>query len=357
MNCTIFRFSFLEGKQVVNRYFNKTNNKNGPVAIIAIGGNGILREGQRGTVEEQLANIEIVCASIIELIEEGFRVVLTHGNGPQVGNILLRSENSASILPVEPLDVCGAQSQGMLGYLIQKTLCNQICAKGLGIDVATVVTQVIVDENDPAFHRPTKPVGPFYTKEEADKMARERNITLVEDSGRGYRRVVPSPKPVDVVEKAVINMLVENNVLTIALGGGGIPVVKAPNGKLKGVEAVIDKDLAAGLIAKQIKTDYLIILTGVEKVAINFGKPNQQDLTYLSPEKAKEYMEKGYFPPGSMGPKIEAAVSFVEEGGKRAIISRIDKLKEAVLGQTGTIICRRYEHNENIESNLLLEQA
>jgi len=325
---------------MANRRLEKKINRK-PVAIIAIGGNAILQEGQRGTIEEQLANIKTVCASIIDLIQEGFQVVLIHGNGPQVGNILLRYETAANMFPVEPLDVCVAQTQGMLGYLIQETLYNFIHEKELGMDVATVVTQVVVDKNDPAFEEPTKPVGPFYTKAEAEKIAREKGIPFVEDSGRGYRRVVPSPDPIDVVEKDIIGLLVKNNVITIALGGGGIPVVRGEKGQLIGADAVIDKDLAASLIAKQIKADYLVILTGVEKVALNFGTPDQQDLSCISVEEAKEFLQAGYFPPGSMGPKIKAAVSFVEEGGSSAIITRIDKLKEAILGRTGTSIINK----------------
>ena len=309
-----------------------------PIIVVGIGGNAIIQEGQRGTIEEQFVNITKTCDPILDLVEEGYQVVMTHGNGPQVGNLLFRAEAVAGELPVDPLDVCVAQTQGMLGYMIQQVLRNRIRLRGLKTKVATIITQVVVDADDPAFQNPTKPVGPFFSKERANTLSRERGHVFVEDAGRGHRRVVPSPKPVDVVEKTAIRLLVQNEVLTIAVGGGGIPVIRDGKEQLQGMAAVIDKDLAAGILAKQIKADYFIVLTGVEKVALNFGTPLQVELDEITVSQAKEYLQQGHFPAGSMGPKIEAAVSFVEDGGSRAVITHIDKLKEAFEGKTGTCI-------------------
>jgi carbamate kinase len=309
------------------------------IVVIAIGGNAITKEGQKGTIEEQFANVLQTCDPIIDLVEEGYKVVLTHGNGPQVGNVLLRVEAASNIVPPYPLDVCGSETQGSLGYIIQQSLYNRMKERGINKQIATVVTQVVVDKNDPGFQNPTKPIGPFYTKERAEEIQREKKAVMVEDSGRGYRRVVPSPKPLDVIEKDAVKSLVEAGFLVITVGGGGIPVIEE-NGQLKGVEAVIDKDHASALIGGEIKADYLIILTGVEQVAINFGKPNQQAIFKMTVDEARKYMAEGQFPPGSMGPKIDAAIRFLEEGGKNAIITSIDKLKEALEGKTGTRIVK-----------------
>lgn len=309
------------------------------VAVVAIGGNAIIQEGQRGTIEEQFANVLQSCDPILDLIEDGYNVVLTHGNGPQVGNILLKVEATKEIVPPNPLDICGAETQGSLGYIIQQSLYNRIKERGIKKDVATVVTQVVVDGDDPGFINPTKPVGPFYTKKRADEIAKEKDAVMVEDSGRGYRRVVASPKPLEIIEKEAIKKLIENDFMVISVGGGGIPVVRQENG-LKGVEAVIDKDHASALIAKEINADYLIILTGVPKVAINFGKDNQEFLSSMTITEAKKHMADGQFPAGSMGPKIEAALRFVENSQGEAIITSIDKLKEALQGNTGTRIIK-----------------
>jgi carbamate kinase len=308
------------------------------VVVVAIGGNAIIQEGQRGTVEEQFANVKATCDPIIDLLEAGYQVVLTHGNGPQVGNVLLKVEAGAHIVPPNTLDICGAETQGNLGYIIQQSLYNRMKERGIDKKVATVVTQVVVDKDDKAFQNPTKPIGPFYTKERAEEILKENpKVTMVEDSGRGYRRVVPSPKPIEVIEKDAVKHLVENDFLVITVGGGGIPVIYE-NGRLKGIEAVIDKDFASALIAAEINADYLLILTGVEQVAINFGKPDQKFLLEMSAEEAYKYMAEGQFPPGSMGPKIEASLRFIENGGQNAIITSIDKLKEALEGKTGTRI-------------------
>ncbi|SDK94343.1 carbamate kinase [Natronincola ferrireducens] len=309
------------------------------VAVIAIGGNAIIQEGQRGTIEEQFENILQSCDPILDLTEAGYNVVLTHGNGPQVGNVLLKVEAANGIVPPYPLDVCGAETQGSLGYIIQQSLYNRMKARGIKKDIATVVTQVVVDEKDPGFENPTKPIGPFYTKERAAEIAREKKVVMTEDSGRGYRRVVPSPQPLELVEKEAVKRLVDNDFLVITVGGGGIPVVKDGE-NLRGVEAVIDKDHASALVAQEINANYLIVLTGVPQVAINFGKENQEFLKEMTLADAKRHFEEGQFPPGSMGPKIEAAIRFVENGEGEAIITSIDKLQEALKGETGTRIIK-----------------
>ena len=304
--------------------------------VLAIGGNAIIKENQKGTVEEQKQNINNSCDAILDLVEKDYTVVITHGNGPHVGNTLIKGELAANVVPKYPLDVCNAETQGNIGYLIQQSFYNAMREKGINKAISTVVTQVVVDKEDSAFDNPTKPIGPFFTKEQAEKQASEKNITFVEDSGRGYRRVVPSPMPKKIIEKETIETLVDNGILVITTGGGGIPVIEKENGKLEGVEAVIDKDFASALLAAELKADYFFLLTGVEQVAINFGKPNQQNLLELKVEDALRYMEEGQFPKGSMGPKINAAIYFLEKGGKNVIITSIDKLEEALEGKTGT---------------------
>lgn len=309
-----------------------------PLLVIAIGGNAIIRENQKGTQEEQLANIEVCCDSMVELIEMGYRLVLTHGNGPQVGNNLLRGKCAYALLPPMMLDVYGAETQGQLGYMIQRVLNNKLREKGISAEVVTIITQVLVDKNDPAFVNPTKPIGPFYAKEEIDKMEGSEKSNFIEDSGRGYRRVVPSPEPKKIVEYQAISDLVKGGKIVIAVGGGGIPIVEDGDGKYNGIEAVIDKDLAAAVLAKEIGADYLLILTNVDQVAINFGKDNMSRIAEMTDIEARQYMKEGHFPPGSMGPKIEAAVKFVESNGARAIITSMDKAKAALLGTSGTVI-------------------
>ncbi|HAS73853.1 MAG TPA: carbamate kinase [Clostridiales bacterium UBA8960] len=308
-------------------------------AVIAIGGNAIISEGQKGTIEEQFENVLKTCDPIIDLLEEGYNVVLTHGNGPHVGNALIKNDAAKNSVPPYPMDACGAETQGLLGYVIKQAMENRIVERGLSKEIAAVVTQVKVDENDPGFKNPTKPVGPFYSKEEAAQLESEKGFVMIEDSGRGYRRVVASPKPLDILEKNMIKTLVKENFLVIAVGGGGIPVIEQ-NKKISGVEAVIDKDYASALLAEEIDADLLIILTGVEKVAVNFGKPNQAFLSEMTLADAEKHMSDGQFPPGSMGPKIDAAMNFVRNGQGEAIITSISKLKEAVKGGTGTRIIK-----------------
>lgn len=306
--------------------------------VIAIGGNAIVKEGQKGTFEEQQVNISTSCEPIVDMIQEGHQVVVTHGNGPQVGSTLIRARMAADVVPTFPLDVYGAETQGNLGYLIQQTITNMMSSRGMDKKAVSVITQVQVSLEDPAFENPTKPIGPFYTKEMLDKEIAEGNVfPYVEDSGRGYRHVVPSPVPTKIVESEAIDALLSKDMTVITVGGGGIPVVET-EGQLKGIEAVIDKDFASALLAAEIGADYLFILTGVEQVAINFGKPDQRNLDRMSMDEAIRYMGEGQFPKGSMGPKIEAAILFLKNGGKNVIITSIDKLKDALEGKTGTWI-------------------
>lgn len=307
--------------------------------VIAIGGNAIISEGQKGTVEEQYNNINKMSPYIADLIEEGYRVILTHGNGPQVGNLLLQGEAAKDRIPVLPIDVCVAETQGQLGYMIKQSLINLLRKRGIEKDVVSILSQVLVDKGDAAFKEPTKPIGPFYSKEEADEISKAKNYSMVEDSGRGYRRVVPSPRPLDIVEQSVVKALTDNGTIVITIGGGGIPVIE-DNGVLKGVEAVIDKDYASSLLANQIEADFLVILTGVPQVAINFGKPNQEFLSQMSLDEAKKHFEDGQFPKGSMGPKIEAGIEYLDRGGKKVIITSLELLKDAIEGKAGTMIIK-----------------
>lgn len=302
--------------------------------VIAIGGNAITKNGQKGTVEEQIQNIRDCCDPILDLVQAGYHIVLTHGNGPQVGSIMIQNEVAQDVIPVNPLDVCGAQTQGSLGYMISQELYNRMKERSIEKEVTTIVTRVIVDRNDANFQHPTKPVGPFYTREEAEQLAND-GLTMVEDSGRGYRRVVPTPRPIEIVEHEAISGLLNSGFLVIAAGGGGIPVVNE-GGRLSGVEAVIDKDLASALIAEEIGADILMILTGVEKVALDYGKPTQRDIDSMTVAEAREYMAEGQFPAGSMGPKIDAVCGFVEKSGGEAIITSLDRMKDAVERKTGT---------------------
>ncbi|MGI6553343.1 MAG: carbamate kinase [Bacillota bacterium] len=304
--------------------------------VVALGGNAILQAKQKGTAEEQRSNIDYSAKQIVRLVEAGYRIVLTHGNGPQVGNILLQNAAASHQVPAMPLDICGAESQGLIGYMIQQSLMNQLHQLGIKKNVVTVLTQVVVDRGDPAFFNPSKPVGPFYSKEEAEKNMREKGESWIEDSGRGWRKVVPSPKPQEIVELETIQTLVNNGIIVIAAGGGGIPVARE-GGRLTGVEAVIDKDLASSLLARKLRADLLVIATDVPYVAINFGTAQQRDLKSLTISEARIYLEKGEFGRGSMAPKVEAAISFVDNGGE-ALITSLSELEKAVNGLAGTRI-------------------
>lgn len=307
--------------------------------VIAIGGNAIVKEYQKGTVEEQLSNIYESCEYIAALYEQGYQIALIHGNGPQVGNLLLQSEAEKNV-PRQPIDVCGAMTQGQIGYMLQQCLKTLLQRRGIDTNVVTIVTQMLVSERDEAFQNPTKPIGPFYSREEAAQMMSERpDLVMVEDSGRGWRRVVPSPQPLEMIERDCARILLEQGCLVIAAGGGGIPVIRGESG-IRGVKAVIDKDRAAALVARDIGADYLIILTGVDRVCVNFGKPDQKEIETMTADEAQAYLEEGQFPPGSMGPKIEAAIQYLRDGGRKVLITSINRLQEALENRCGTIITR-----------------
>jgi carbamate kinase len=308
--------------------------------LITLGGNAILPVRGTGTFDEQCAITRLTMQPIAALIREDMRVVLSHGNGPIVKNILIRNEAAREQIPPMPLDVCGADSQGGIGYMMQQALDNELRRIGIQRPVTTVVTQVVVDERDPAFRRPTKPIGPFYTQERARLLAKEKGWTVTEDAGRGWRRVVASPKPLEVVEITSIRTLVEDGAIVIAAGGGGIPVARQWDGSLHGVEAVIDKDLASSLLARLLGCEMLCIITGVDRVALHYGKPDQRDLACATADELSEYAAAGHFPAGSMGPKVQAAIEFVRGGGREVVITSPAKLMDALEGTTGTRVRR-----------------
>ena len=306
--------------------------------VIALGGNALQTKNSAPTAESQLEVVKQTCQYIADLSASGYELAIVHGNGPQVGRILLSSETAAEVTPPMPFDVCGAMSQGYIGYHIQQCLRYALAKRNMNIPVASLVTQMVVEKNDPAFQNPTKPIGAFYTKEEADKLAEEKGYQMKEDAGRGYRRVVASPLPRRIVEIDQVRRLWDESIV-ITCGGGGIPVIENPDGTLEGVAAVIDKDFAAELLAEQMDADVLMILTEVEKVAINWGKPNQENLSHMSLEEAARYVEEGHFAPGSMLPKVQACMKFVRTNpGKKAIITSLDKAVEALNGETGTVV-------------------
>lgn len=307
--------------------------------VVALGGNALQEAGKPATAEAQLEVVEKTAEHIADIIGEGYEVVVAHGNGPQVGRLVLQNEYANDITPAMPFDVCGAMSQGMIGYHIQQGLSKVLRRRGSKAQVATVVTQVVVDQNDPKFQNPSKPIGPFYKEDEAKAIAAEKGYVMKEDAGRGWRRVVASPVPVEIVELDAVKCLVDNGFVVVSVGGGGIPVIRKENGDLEGTAAVIDKDLASEKLAEDLNADALVILTAVEKVSINYNKPNQKDLSTLTVAEAKQYMAEGHFAPGSMLPKIEAAVKFVEsKPGRRSIITSLDKAVEALEGKAGTTI-------------------
>ncbi len=307
-----------------------------PLAVIAIGGNSLILDSKKITVEDQYHAASETSHHIAALVAAGYRVVITHGNGPQVGFILLRSDLARNVLHQVPLDSCVADTQGALGYQIGQTLSNELRRQGIQKPIATVVTQVLVDQHDQAFSNPTKPIGSFYSEEEARKHRADSGWTLKEDAGRGWRRVVASPKPLKIIEEDTIRLLLDQDVVVIAVGGGGIPVRQNEKGELEGCAAVIDKDLASCLLAKNLKADLFIISTGVDKVAVDFKKPTQRELDRLTLADAKKYLAEGQFPAGSMGPKIEAAIDFLEHGGKEVIITQPHLLEDAIAGKNGT---------------------
>ena len=309
--------------------------------IVALGGNALQSGKGEATAAAQLEVVKETCKPLAELCAEGYELGIVHGNGPQIGRILLASEAAKNVVPPMPFDICGAMSQGYIGYHIQQALKFELQQRGMDLQVASIITQVVVDREDAGFTNPTKPIGPFYTKEEAEAIADEKGYVVKEDSGRGYRRVVASPRPQRVVEIETVKKLWGNTVC-ITCGGGGIPVVENEDGSLEGVPAVIDKDFAAELVAELIGADHFVILTEVETVSINFNTPEQEELSVMNLATAEKYIEEGHFAPGSMLPKVQAAMKFVEVNpDKSAIITSLDKVMEALAGKTGTVIVNK----------------
>jgi len=306
--------------------------------VAALGGNAILRQGDTGTAEEQAANIRTACQSLVGIVAAGHRLVLVHGNGPQVGNILLQNEEAAATVPALPLDACGAESQGLLGYLIQREMGVALRAAGLERPVVTLLTQVLVDPDDPAFHNPTKPIGPFYTPERARRLAEQRGYVMKADARRGWRRVVASPEPRGIIEWEAIAALLHTGAVVVCCGGGGVPVWRDANGRIWGVEAVIDKDLAAQQLAADLGAQRLVILTDVAHVAIRWGRPDQVDLARTPLAQLRAYQQEGHFASGSMGPKVEAACRFVAAGGEFAAIAALEQAAAAAEGKSGTVV-------------------
>jgi carbamate kinase len=306
--------------------------------VVALGGNAITREFEEGDIYEQFANTRQSLVGVADLIEAGHNVAITHGNGPQVGNMLIRVEETRHLLPPIPLGVLVADLQGGMGYMIAQTMQNKLQARQINRPVVTLLAQVLVDKDDPSISNPTKFVGPFYHKDEIKALEQERGYTIKEDPGRGYRRVVPSPIPRDIVEKQIIKKLVQEGTVVITAGGGGIPVYIEDDGSLEGVDAVVDKDRTSAILAIEIGADELYILTSVDKVALNYKKDNMQFLDQLTADEALTYLQQGHFPAGSMGPKIEAAIYFLQQGGKKAVITSVENMVDAMRGNTGTVI-------------------
>ena len=307
-------------------------------AVIALGGNALIKDNQEGTIYEQFGNTRKVSKSIVKIIKDGWDVVITHGNGPQVGAILLQNDLARDVTPPMPLGICVAESEGLIGYMIQQCLSNALHKAGVDKQVVTLITQVLVDEEDPSFKNPTKPIGPYYSKKEVKEIKEEGY--QVKEYPDGYRIVVPSPDPKSIVEGEIINDLLKDDVTVIASGGGGMPVIEKKGWGLDGLEAVIDKDLASERLAEAIKADVLLILTNVDKVYLNYGSSKQKGLGKVSLKDLKKYYEDGQFSPGDMGPKILAAIRFLEYGGKKVIISDVEKGWEAFKGKTGTHITK-----------------
>lgn len=308
------------------------------LAVIAIGGNSLIKDSRHMSVLDQYRAAGETAHHIAALVAQGWRIVITHGNGPQVGFILLRSELAKDVLHQVPLESCVADTQGAIGYQIQQTLENELRRRRIVRPVATVITQVEVSARDPAFRHPSKPIGPFYSEEDARLHQARDGWAIREDAGRGWRRVVPSPKPLSIVEEPVIRELLKRGIVVIAVGGGGIPVIRQRGGLFKGCAAVIDKDAASALLAARLRADTLFISTGVDKVSLHYGQPNQVDLDRMTAAEARRYLRAGHFPAGSMGPKIEAALYFLRRGGRRVIITQPHLLEKAAAGQTGTLL-------------------
>ena len=308
------------------------------IAVVAFGGNALLPAESDGTQEEQEARAKDAARWLVDVVEKDYELVVVHGNGPQVGNILIQVEQSVLQIPPQSLDVAVAQTQGSVGFLLQAAIRNELLSRGIGRDVVTLLTEVEVDPDDPAFAKPTKPVGPFVSRFRARVLEKERGWTLVEDAGRGFRKVVPSPKPRRILNFEVVRRLLTGSTVVIAAGGGGIPVVPTAEGGSRGVEAVVDKDYAAALLASQLKADLFVVLTGVPRVMKNFGKRSAAPLRTLTSGEARRLLKQGHFPPGSMGPKIDAALRFLETGGKSVLVTDAPHLRDALEGRDGTTI-------------------
>lgn len=308
--------------------------------VIALGGNALIRKGQKGTVGEQFENTRKSMEGVIYCLNRGYNIIITHGNGPQVGNLLLMTEACRDQTPELTLGMCVADTEGAIGYMIQQSLTNALRRKNRDTCVVTVLTQVVVDKHDRAFSCPTKPIGPFFRKEEAERFQREKGWDIAEDSHRGYRRVVASPNPLKIIEIQAIRCLSGAGNIVIAAGGGGIPVIIKENGDLEGVDVVIDKDLASSVLARDINASALVMLTGEENVFLNYKKPNERPLYNITADEAQRYLDEGHFPPGGMGPKIQAAIHFLEWGGSFALITLPDKVSEAFEGRSGTRITK-----------------
>lgn len=310
----------------------------GPVAVVALGGNSITQEFEEGIIAQQFENTRQSLQGVVSLLAKGYRLAITHGNGPQVGNALIRVEETRHLVPPLPLGIVVADLQGGMGYMIQQSLQNKLSAEKVQRRVATILTQVLVDKEDPSILEPSKFVGPMLKPESAAQVAAERGWIIKEDPGRGFRRVVPSPKPLEIIERETIRELIQEGTVLVCAGGGGIPVYREKDGSLEGVDAVIDKDLASAILARDIGADDLFILTAVDKVALNFRQPGERYLDTLTVAEAEKFMDQGHFPPGSMGPKIQAAIDFIKSGGGAVVISSIDNMLAAIAGNTGTRI-------------------
>ncbi|MGI9533453.1 MAG: carbamate kinase [Thermodesulfobacteriota bacterium] len=308
------------------------------LAVLAIGGNAFTNENGNDSYDDQLSRTKKMCTELVKLVKQGYRIIVTHGNGPQIGNLLIQQESAPELVPPMPIEVCDAMTQGQIGYMIVQTLRNHLKKNNIDKHVAAILTQVVVDQRDEAFRNPTKFIGPFFNKKTADLLINERKWEMKKDSNRGFRRVVPSPKPVDIVEKKEITEMIKKDFIVVAGGGGGIPVIRKKNGELKGVGAVIDKDLVSQKLATLTKAKTLIIVTPVDQVALHFGTPRQKNIKKMTVDEAKRYLEEGHFPPGSMGPKMQAAIKFLEEGGDRVLITSVKSTIRALERKSGTEI-------------------
>lgn len=307
-------------------------------AVVAFGGNALMGEDGNSTYAEQMVKTDIMCKKLLCLFNMGYRILITHGNGPQVGNFLMQQECLAANVPPMPLDACNAMTQGQIGYMIEQQLRNIFTQNNIEKPIIVFITQVVVSEHDPAFQDPTKFIGPFFNKEQSEIFRRDEGWIMREDSGRGYRRIVASPKPIDIIEKHEIAEMANKGFVVIACGGGGIPVLRDDKNMLRGVPAVIDKDFAAEKIGNFIGAELLLLITPVDRVAINFGTPEQKNISKMTLKEAEKYFAEGHFAPGSMGPKIEAAINFLRAGGKRTIITSLEYMEPAIRGEAGTEI-------------------